>query len=86
MLETVANISLIAGALLKIAGLLLLAAAIPVVWGFRRASQTLTGTVDRVTGELSPLIKHATSIAENVEHVTSTIDRKSTRLNSSHRL
>lgn len=73
MTETFTSVSIIAGALLKVLALLLVAAAVPVVWSARRASRKLTDVIDRFRGDLHPLVQHVTAIADDVHHVTSTI-------------
>src|SRR5579864_6870788 len=73
MLETVALISAIAGALLKIALLALVVAAMPVVWGFRKTSGKLNDVVDSLRRDISPALSHASAALQNVEAMTSTL-------------
>lgn len=73
MIETIAQISLIAGALLKVVALLLLLALLVVVWSFRGVAKKLGGLADRVHQDLLPLIQHATSLVDDVHHVTRSV-------------
>lgn len=73
MIETFAQISLITGALLKVVALLVLLVLLVVVWSFRGVARKLESLADRVHEDLLPLIQHATSVVDDVHHVTRSV-------------
>lgn len=73
MTDIFAQISLITGALLKLVAVLLLLGLVPVLLAFRKAARKLGGLADRVHADLLPLIQHATSMADDLHHVTTSI-------------
>ncbi len=80
MIETFATISLITGALLKLVALLLLLVLLVVAWSFRRAARRLEGLAERVHDDLRPLIEHATSVVDDVHHVTQSVRKDMTEV------
>lgn len=73
MTDIFAQISLIAGALLKLVALLLLLGLVWVVLAFRNAARRLGGLADRVHADLLPLIQHATAVVDDVHRVTTSL-------------
>lgn len=73
MAATVALISTILGALLKLALLLLIAAAVPVAFGLRKAGQRLSDLADQVYDEIRPVLEHLSGISGNLDQVTRAI-------------
>lgn len=73
MIDTFAQISLVTGALLKLVALLLLLVLLVVAWSFRHLARKVERLTDRVHGDLLPLIQHATSVVDDVHHVTRSI-------------
>lgn len=63
----------LANALVSLALIILVAALVPAAIGLRRATKKASALIDRLSGELSPLVQHATSISDNVDYITSAI-------------
>jgi len=47
--------------------------AVHVLWNYRKTYTKVNSLIDRLHGDLTPLIRHATSIADNVDFVTTSI-------------
>ena len=47
--------------------------AVHVLWNYRKTYTKVNSLIDRLQGDLAPLIRHATSIADNVDFVTTSI-------------
>lgn len=69
----VEQISDVLKALIEIALLALILVAIPVLWKLRNTYKRVNALVDRINGEIAPIVKHATAIADNVNFVTTSI-------------
>jgi uncharacterized protein YoxC len=72
----------IASGLMSIALLALAVALIPAAWSFRRSYQKASRLMDRIHGDITPLMRHASSIADNVDYVTTTIRGDVQRINA----
>lgn len=65
--------------------LAMIAIAIPVIpaaWNFRKTYAKVQDTVDRVRGDLNPILRHAEDVAGNVNYVSSAIRTDVERLQS----
>jgi len=70
VLETIAALASVATTL----SLMVLAmAAVHVLWNYRKTYAKVNALVDRVHGDLTPLIRHANVIADNVNFLTTSI-------------
>lgn len=69
----VEHISDVLKALIELALLALILVAIPVVWKFRNVYKKVNALVDRINGDMAPIMKHVTAIADNVNIVTTSI-------------
>lgn len=63
----------IASGLLTLAILALAVALIPAAWNFRRTYKKVSELLDRVYGDVQPLMRHASSIADDINYVTTSI-------------
>ena len=70
LLEVLAIIAIAIVALLLIALLVML---IPAVRTFRKASEKMEAVIDRISGELDPIVGHAKSIADNADYISTAI-------------
>jgi uncharacterized protein YoxC len=68
--ETVTSI---ASALMSVTLLVLTAALVPAAWNFRKSYKKVNELLDRIYGDVNPLMRHATAIADNVNYVTTSI-------------
>jgi len=70
VLDTIAALASVATTL----SLMVLALfAVHVLWNYRKTYTKVNSLIDRLHGDLTPLIRHATSIADNVDFVTTSI-------------
>jgi uncharacterized protein YoxC len=63
----------IASAVLTISFLVLTVALVPAAWNFRKSYARINELLERVYGDINPLMRHASSIADNVNYVTTSI-------------
>lgn len=63
----------IASGLMSLALLALTVALVPAAWNFRKSYKKVSDLLDRLYGEISPLMRHAGTIADNVDYVTTAI-------------
>ena len=63
----------IASGLMTIAILVLTVALVPAAWNFRKSYAKISDLLDRVYGDVNPLMRHASSIADNVNYITTSV-------------
>lgn len=63
----------VASGLMSFAFLALAIAAIPAVWNLRKSYKRVDELLTRLHGDVNPLIRHATAIADNVDYVTTSV-------------
>ena len=68
-----ARLAAIASGLVSLALLAVLAVLVPVVWRFRKSYERVHEMLDRLSRDIAPIARHTATIADNVEHVTTTI-------------
>ena len=68
--ETVTSI---ASGLMSIALLVLTAFMVPAAYNFRNTHKKVSELLDRVYGDINPLMRHASSIADNVDYVATAV-------------
>lgn len=68
--ETVTSV---ASGLMSIALLILTVALVPAAWNFRKSYARINQLLDRVYGDITPLMRHASSIADNVNYITTAV-------------
>lgn len=70
---TVEVIAIIAIAVIGLVLIALLGVLIPAVLGLRKTAAKLETLMDRVSGELDPIMGHARRVADNAEHISSVV-------------
>jgi uncharacterized protein YoxC len=68
--ETVTSV---ASGLLTIAIIVLAVALVPAAWNFRKNHQLIKKNLEKVQGDIAPLVRHANSIADDVNYITTSI-------------
>lgn len=63
----------IASALMTISLLVLTAALVPAAWNFRKSYAKISELLDKVYGDINPLMRHASSIADNVDYISTSV-------------
>ena len=69
-LEVLAIVAIVMIALILIA---LLVVLIPTVRSLRRASEKMESVIDRISGDLDPIVRHATTIADNADYISTAV-------------
>jgi uncharacterized protein YoxC len=63
----------IASGLMSLAILVLTIALVPAAWNFRKSYDKINKLLERVYGDINPLVRHAHAIADNVDYITTSI-------------
>ena len=71
--STFDRITGIASGLLTIAILVFVAAAVPAAWNFRKSYRRVNQLLERIYGDINPIRRHASSVADNVNYITTAI-------------
>ena len=67
------KITAVASGLMTLALLVLAVALVPAAWNFRKSYAKVSNLLDRVYGDINPLMRHASAIADNVNYITTSI-------------
>ncbi|MGK2962813.1 MAG: hypothetical protein ACSLFK_11795 [Gemmatimonadaceae bacterium] len=62
-----------ASGLASIALLVLAVALVPAAWNFRKSYSKISNMLDRIYGDINPLMRHASTIADNVNYITTSV-------------
>jgi uncharacterized protein YoxC len=71
--STFERITSVASGLLTITLFLLVVATMIAAWDFRRSFHRVNQLLERIYADLNPIVKHATSVADNVNFITTSI-------------
>ena len=63
----------IAGGIMTVTQMVMAVALVPAAWNFRKTYKKTSALLDRVQADVAPLVKHAHSIADNVDYVSTAI-------------
>lgn len=80
--STFDKVTSVASGLLTLTMLALAIALIPAAWNFRKSFQKVNHLLERIYGDVTPLMRHASSIADNVEFITTSIRSDVQQINS----
>jgi len=67
------KITAVASGLMTLALLVLAVALVPAAWNFRKSYAKVSNLLDRVYGDINPIMRHASAIADNIDFVTTSI-------------
>jgi uncharacterized protein YoxC len=67
------KITTYASGLTSIAILVLAVALVPAAWNFRKSYAKVSDMMDRIYGDINPLVRHASTIADNVDYITTSV-------------
>jgi len=62
-----------ASGLASIALLILAVAMVPAAWNFRKSYAKISDMLDRIYGDINPLMRHASTIADNVNYISTSV-------------
>ncbi len=71
--STFDKITTYASGLASIALLVLAVALVPAAWNFRKSYAKVSDMLDRIYGDINPLMRHASTIADNVNYITTSV-------------
>ena len=67
------QVTSIATTVLTLAFLVLTVALVPAAWNFRKSYARINELLDRVYGDINPIMRHTSTIADNVNFITTSI-------------
>jgi uncharacterized protein YoxC len=67
------KITTYASGLASIALLVLTVALVPAAWNFRKSYAKISDMMDRIYGDINPIMRHASTIADNVNYITTAV-------------
>ena len=67
------KVTSVASGLLTITIMVLAVALIPAAWNFRKSYKKVSDMLDKVYGDINPLMRHASAIADNIDYITTSI-------------
>ncbi len=67
------KVTAIASGLMTVALLVLTVALVPAAWNFRKSYAKVSDLLDKVYGDVNPLMRHASAIADNVNYITTSV-------------
>jgi uncharacterized protein YoxC len=71
--STFEKITTWASGLASIALLVLAIALVPAAWNFRKSYAKVSDMLDRIYGDINPLMRHASTIADNVNYISTAV-------------
>ncbi len=63
----------VASGLASIALLVLAVALVPAAWNFRKSYAKVSDMLDRIYGDINPIMRHASTIADNANYISTSI-------------
>jgi uncharacterized protein YoxC len=67
------TIASVASGLMSIALLVLTVFLVPAAWNFRKSYKRVNDLLDRVYGDVNPILRHVSTISDNVDYITTSI-------------
>src|SRR3982751_198986 len=62
-----------ASGVMTITVIVLTAALVPAAWNFRKSYKKISDMLDKIYGDINPLMRHASAIADNVDYISTSI-------------
>lgn len=63
----------VASGIMTISIIVLTVALVPAAWNFRKSYKRVSDMLDKVYGDINPLMRHASAIADNVDYISTAI-------------
>lgn len=76
------QLATIASGVMSLALVVLTVALVPAAWNFRNSYRKINHLLERVYGDVNPLMRHASSIADNVDYITTAVRTDVQRVNA----
>jgi uncharacterized protein YoxC len=71
--STFEKVTTYASGLASIALLVLTVALVPAAWNFRKSYAKVSDMLDRIYGDINPIMRHASTIADNVNYISTSV-------------
>ncbi|HEX2778385.1 MAG TPA: hypothetical protein VHM30_02730 [Gemmatimonadaceae bacterium] len=71
----------IASGLVSISLLVLTVALVPAAWNFRKSYKKVNELLDKIYADVNPLMKHASTVADNLDYITTSVRVDMQRVN-----
>lgn len=71
--STFEKVTSYASGLASIALLVLAVALVPAAWNFRKSYAKVSDMLDRIYGDVNPIMRHASTIADNVNYISTSV-------------
>src|SRR6476619_4696311 len=62
-----------ASGVMTITVIVLTVALVPAAWNFRKSYKKVSDMLDKIYGDINPLMRHASAIADNVDYITTSV-------------
>jgi uncharacterized protein YoxC len=67
------KVTSIASGVMTITIIILSAALVPAAWNFRKSYKKVSDMLDKIYGDINPLMRHASAIADNVDYISTAV-------------
>ncbi len=67
------TVTSIASGLMSVALLVLTVFLVPAAWNFRKSYEKINKLLERVYGDINPIVRHVSTISDNVDYITTSI-------------
>lgn len=67
------KITSIASGVMTFTVIILTVALVPAAWNFRKSYKKVSDMLDKIYGDVNPLMRHASAIADNVDYISTSI-------------
>lgn len=67
------KVTSVASGIMTITVIILTVALVPAAWNFRKSYKKTSEMLDKIYGDINPLMRHASSIADNVDYISTSI-------------
>jgi uncharacterized protein YoxC len=71
--STFEKVTTYASGLASIALLVLAVSLVPAAWNFRKSCAKVSNMLDRIYGDINPIMRHASTIADNVNYISTSV-------------
>jgi uncharacterized protein YoxC len=75
------QLTALASGLVSLSLLVLTIALVPAAWNFRKSYKKISDLLDKVYADINPLTKHASTIADNLDYITTSVRVDMQRVN-----
>jgi len=68
-----AKVTSAASGIMTITVIILTVALVPAAWNFRKSYKKVSDMLDKIYGDINPLMRHASAIADNVDYISTAV-------------